>query len=79
MSKIFRNTNIQFVREIASAIGLDPDGNIVGITLEMSVRDVARVTVRMLLDKDQDDAVAEVIKHYRIDGPLEPTTSDDAR
>lgn len=78
MAVIFRRHNVQFVREIASAIGLDPDNNhITGITLETSIKDVATVTVRMLLDSSQDDEVAEVLRRYRIDGPLEPTTSDD--
>jgi hypothetical protein len=80
MASVFRNHNVQFVREIASAIGLDPDSNhITGITLEADLKSVARVAVRMLLDVDQDNEVAEVLKHYRLDGPLEETTSDDGR
>lgn len=72
------STRIQFVREIALALGLDPDDNhITGITLDANVDNVATVTVRMLADATQDNAIAAVLKRYRIEANREPTTSDD--
>lgn len=77
MSYVFNSSRIQFIREIASAIGLNPDtDHIVGITLEANVNQVATVTVRMLADTSQDQAIAEVLRRYRLEENREPTTSD---
>jgi hypothetical protein len=80
MAYAFRNHNVQFVRELAYAIGLDPgDNHITGVTLEATVNEVAWVTVRMLIDVDQDNRIADVLKRYLIDGLREETANDDAR
>ena len=67
MARAFRNSNAEFTRAIASALGLDPDKHhITAIIVEAAVNEVPRAYVKMLVDIASDQEIAEVLKRYEL-------------
>jgi hypothetical protein len=53
--------------EFAKALGLDPKRHITAITIEASIKDVTRITIKELEDLKQHGGVCEVVKRYKLE------------
>jgi hypothetical protein len=65
MAIAYRCRELQFIRAVASALGLDPDRNgITNISLDVPARGFPIVTVKLFVSEEQDKALSEVVKRY---------------